>query len=388
MRRTPVQDADLRMSSGLETGGRNEERADFLPGPVRPICIDPHRILIFPNAIREQRRRKGHDSLLMLALQIPQIPYIRLSKIERGEVFAKAAELQQIGTVLGVNPQVLLVDIDAPDFSLALWAGMRGEPTGVGREGDELALLLAAAFRARRAGDPALTLAVLQSHYGLAAVIVSRIENAVKAPDRWNAPTMRAIRTVLGVADDDHLAPWLRAAHGSGALDPWLARIPGAAEREARTRSRIAALRAELERLPRQAPPSLDSPAISPEIASNRSVMVQGAPLPDGRIARTDSDQRVTLPEGSGPRSYALRMCRPSLGATLPGHAVLIVDPDRFPFHGGLAVLSEPEGLRVLVVTTDRDGHLLGHSLNPEKALVLDTVPPADLAMVTAVLLG
>jgi hypothetical protein len=44
--------------------------------------------------------------------------------------------------------------------------------------------------------------------------------------------------------------------------------------------------------------------------------------------------------------------------------------------------------LRVLAVTTDRDGRLIGHSLNPEKAVPLDEVCAADVAMVTAVLLG
>lgn len=352
------------------------------------IRIDFYRQIVFPNAIREQRRRKGHESLLMLAMQIPNIPYIRLSKIERGEVFAKAPELQQIAAALGVEAQALLVDVDAPDFSIALWAGLRGESTRANREKEELALLLAAAFRARRAGDPALTLAVLQSRYALPAVIISRIENAVKAPDRWNAATVQAICAVLGVADAPYLGGWLRAAHASGSLAPWLAQIPGAAEREARTRSRIAALRAELDRLPAPEPVLRDPVPAQGAAPADRTVAVEGAPLPDGRIARAESEQRVTLPAGSGPRSFALRMCRPTLGATVPGHAILIVDPDRFPFHGGLAVLTEPEGVRVLVVTTDRDGHLLGHSLNPEKALVLDAVAPADLAMVTAVLLG
>jgi len=79
-------------------------------------------------------------------------------------------------------------------------------------------------------------------------------------------------------------------------------------------------------------------------------------------------------------------MCRASLGAAIPGNAVLIVDPDRAPVHGGLVVLRESEGLRVLALSSDKDGTLIGHSTNPEKQIVLDTVSPDDLAMVTAVL--
>jgi hypothetical protein len=370
-------------SAGLPAARKRTSARRQAPS-ARAIPIDPFRALHFPNAIREQRRRKGYDSLLGLSALLPEIPYIRLSKIERGEVFAKATELQRIGAVLGVDAAALLVDVDAPDFSLNLWAGLRGEAMRFDREDEELAMLLAAAFRAQRAADDGLTLAHLQSRYGLPAVIVSRIENAAKPLSRWNAATVAAVCAVLGGAKRSELAAHLRALHASGALDPWLARIPGEAERTQRTRERIRALRHELARLPDL--PPVDTPPNPQAKAQNAAPLmltVCGAPLAAGLIDPMPSDQQVAAPYG-----YALRMCRPSLGAAIPGHAILIVDPDRFPFHGGIAVLTEGAGRRVLTVTTDREGHLIGHSLHPEKQIVLDVTPPTDLAMVTAILLG
>ena len=356
------------------------------------VAIDPYRTVLFPNRIREQRRRKGIESLLMLAGRLPAIPYIRLSKIERGEIFAKAQELHQIATVIGLDdPARLLLDVEAADFSIALWAGSRGETGELNRETEELAMLLAAAFRARRAGDPALTLARLQGDHGLPAVIVSRIENAVKPFDRWNADTIASVCALLGVRDRAALVDHLRTLHEKGALAEWLARIPGARERERRTRDRIRGLRTELSQLPPlpmetdPAAPHLTFMASDP-IRPDRLLTVLGVPAGDGAIDPFPGPQQVAPPPDTGPNAYALRMCRASLGAAIPGHAVLIVDPDRTPVQGGLTVLREEKGLRVLTVTTDRDGRLYGMSSNPEREVALDAVPPADLAMVTAVL--
>lgn len=367
------------------------------------IAVDPFRALVFPNAIREQRRRAGYESLLALSALLPHIPYIRLSKIERGEVIGKASELLEIAGALNVAPQSLLCDVEAPDFNLALWAGLRGEPISISREAEELAMLLAAAFRARRVADPDLTLARLQADFNLPAVIVSRIENAAKAPDRWNAATMESICRVLEVGNARELMEMLRTAHATGHLSPWLARIPGAADREAKTRAAIAKLRSDLDHhtqlparnlrppLARVAEPKAPPPrpASAPMAAPpTQKLIIYGAPAIDGCIDPAIRGEEIIAPANVGPRAYALRMGRPTLGSAIPGHAVLIVDPDRFPAQGGLAVVSEGALVRVVSITVDRDGRMLGHSVNPEKEIPLDTLAAGELAMVTAVLLG
>ena len=70
--------------------GKGKIRIGSTGAPV----IDLYRAFVFPNRVREQRQRQGFAKLLRLAARIPEIPYIRLSKIERGEVVARPDELR------------------------------------------------------------------------------------------------------------------------------------------------------------------------------------------------------------------------------------------------------------------------------------------------------
>ncbi|MDQ4421169.1 helix-turn-helix transcriptional regulator [Sphingobium sp. DEHP117] len=359
------------------------------------IVSDPYRTILFPNAVRERRLEAGIASQMELCTRLPQLAYIRLSKIERGEVFARATELWAIAGALGLDdPADLLIDIDAPGFSIEAWAGERVAASALARETGELAMLLAAAVRRLRAGQPALTLARLLEEYRLPAVTISRMENAIKPFHRWNAETIGALCALFGVPDKTGLIALLWSEFETGTLEEWLARIPGASEREARARERIAALRTELARMKKDGRtvgsqlPDAAAPSVPREgqRTSGRHLPVLGVPLGDGLIEPFPNPQHIAPPPGTGVEAYALRMCRASLGAAIPGGAVLIVDPERIPASVGLAVLREGVGLRVLALSTDREGRLIGHSSNPEKTILLDAVAPADLAMVTAVL--
>ena len=101
--------------------GGDKERSGREP------AIDIHRAFVFPNRMREFRQRAGYARLLHFAAELRDIPYIRLSKIERGEVFARPEELRRIAAALKISPTELLIDIDLPTFDLARWA----EPFGV-----------------------------------------------------------------------------------------------------------------------------------------------------------------------------------------------------------------------------------------------------------------
>ena len=381
-------------TEGLKRAGYTPSvRDDRAGGDRAVIAVDPYRTLIFPNAVRERRLEAGISSQLALSALVPSLPYIRISKIERGEVFARAEELVAIAQALGLDdPADLLVDVDAPGFAMATWARGRIEPHSHVREEEELAMLLAAAVRRLRAGSPALTLARLLEEYRLPAVVISRIENAVKPFYRWNTDTNSALCALFGVPDRAGLIALLWGEFAAGVLTEWLARIPGASVRAARTGARIAALRTELARMGEDGRPTgalaqLRFPAQRQEArASARLLQVLGVPLGDGMIEPFPNPQHIAPPPGAGPDAYALRMCRASLGLAIPGGAVLIVDPARAPVAGGLAVLREGDGLRVLALSSDKDGRLIGHSSNPEKAIVLDKVSPADLTPVTAVL--
>lgn len=370
------------------------------------IAIDYHRGLVFPNNIRKFRKQRNVGSLLELAERLPDITYIRLSKIERGEIFARADELRAIARALGLDPVRLLVNVDDPDFDIAHWAeGLQGN--GVADpEGERMAVLLAAAVRARRGGDPALTIAVLETEYGIAPVMLSRIENALKPLERWNADVRAALCRLFGVADDEALAAHVEALFGAGQLDAVLPLVANPELRLAKSRARIAELKGELSasaaaggavchtsayagHVPAEQSGTADAceplghDASSPASAG-RVLPVFGAPLPDGLIARVPTDYTVDAPRNAGPRAYGLRFDRPTLGAGLPGRAVLVVDPDRFPAIGGLGVIGLDEGLRVVSVAADRHQRMMGYSENPDIEMELDGIDPWRIAAVIA----
>lgn len=388
---------------------RDETASGGGVGP-RAISVDPHRLVVFPNRIRELRRAHGQSKLLALSARLPAIPYIRLSKIERGEVVARADELRAVAAAIGVEAADLLIDVDAPEFDIARWAEPFQDAGAFDAVEEGFAVKLAAAVRVRRAGDRALTVAALDRDYGIAPVILSRIENAHKTLDRWNAATVGALCRLLAVRDEGELRALVEAQYRSGALDAALAGFGDPEARLARMRARIAALVAELGGAPVPGPdaagngravtartataatPPTGRPAIAapaptpPSFATIRLLPVFGAPRADGLIDPVAvPGALVEAPRHAGPRAFGLRACRPSLGAGLPGHGVLVVDPDAYPFGAGLAVLREDDGYRLLQTSYDLNGAMRGHSLNPPLDLALDGTDPARLAAVLAV---
>lgn len=374
--------------------------------PAAPTTsIDFYRAFVFPNNIRKYRHDKNIGTLLQLAQHIPSITYIRLSKIERGEIFPRSDEVARIAAFLDVDPSQLLIDIDEPGFDIASWAIQFQDPAGIDPVTDSMAVLLAAALRARRAADNKLSIAAIETDYGIAPVILSRLENAYKPIERWNEDIRQALYRLFRVADAGGLQAYLAAAHTSGALSATLPLVANPETRRAKTRAKVAALRAELDRQPSNAPPPSRRKASLPlldcsvaptekaaarvldaihasESATVRLVPVFGAPLNDGLIARIATGEQVEAPRNAGPRAYGLRICRPTLGSGLPGRSIVVVDPDRFPSAGGLAVVQEAAGLRLLSITFDRQGRMLGYSEHPDREIVIDDIEATDVATV------
>ncbi|MEA1013953.1 helix-turn-helix transcriptional regulator [Sphingosinicella sp. LY1275] len=360
------------------------------PAGGRDVRIDRYKTIVFPNNLRALRKRAGYPKLLALAEALPDIPYIRLSKIERGEVFAKAEELVRIAAALRVAPSDLLVDIGDPAFDLPAWAAEIHDDRSFDRDAETFAALLGAALRHRRTSDAALTIAALDKDYGIPPVILSRIENAHKTLDRWNDATVAALCRIFDVANVAGLRERVRALHAAGALNALLDGISNPQLRIAKTRARVAELRAQLAgAAPAEAPAApaaIAEPAVpAVDVAGTaRLLPVFGAPLADGLIAKAATGASVEAPRTAGPRAYGLRVCRPSLGGGLPGSATIVVDPERFPSSGGLAVVREVDGLRLLSVTFDRNGAMKGYSQVPDREVALDALDPADVAAVIA----
>ncbi len=368
--------------------------AAITSGARRASPVDPFRAIVFPNRVREWRQRAGFARLLPFAARIADIPYIRLSKIERGEVVPRAHELRRIAAMLGIRPEDLLLDLEAPHFSIERWATPFNDRRAPDHSEEAFALELAAAIRLRRQGDRSLTIAAIERSFGIAPVTLSRIENAQRLFARWNATTQAAIFALLEVRDEPALRAALATMAHEGVLAPMIAAMQNPDARRERMRQRLVALRAEL------AGPNggVPEPDARPEPGLRR-LAVFGAAVGEGRVARTPTAITIADSSGAGARAFALRVCRATLGGGLPGNAIVIVDPDRYPVAGGLAVVREhdaaPDGAampdgkaienyRIVAVTVDRDGRLFGYSTTPAVEFPLDARPSEDLGAIVA----
>ncbi len=369
---------------------------------LNDIKPDRYRSFVFPNRVREHRQHQGMYRLMALSNQLADIPYIRLSKIERGEVVARADELLRISSTLGIDPEDLLIDIDAPDFDIANWAEPFHDPRNWDAQDERNAVLLGAALRCQRNKDRSLTIARLEQEYGLPAVILSRLENAQKPLLRWNETTIAAVCRLFASPDIARLLEQLKECFLHGELDPFVQAITDPEARSARTRQRIEALRTELRAektggtefspQPDSAPPNVQNrnhgaPNMAAAAAASRSpprgtLPVLGAPVQGGLIAPEPNGTVVDAPSGAGPRAFALRVCRATLGAGLPPNAVVIVDPDRPATLGSLAAIRSRDGYRLVTVTLDRSGTTMGYSVLPDLAINMDELEPADVAAV------
>ncbi|WP_242184391.1 helix-turn-helix transcriptional regulator [Sphingomonas sp. CARO-RG-8B-R24-01] len=367
--------------------------ADDIPPLPNALTVDPFRAVVFPNRVREARQRAGFSRLLPFSSRIPDIPYIRLSKIERGEVVPRAHELGRIADTLGIQAEDLLLDLDAPQFSIDRWAAPFADRRAVDVPEEVFALSLAAAIRLRRQADRTLTIAAIERTYGIAPVTLSRIENAQRPFARWNATTQAAICQMLEVPDEAALRRKLSIQAADGTLHAMVVAMQNPALRGQRMRERMVALRAEIANLR-----SGTVSAVAPDGQGGRRLPVFGTPLGNGLIARTPTGIMILEIGDAGSRAFGLRACRPTLGGGLPGNAIVIVDPDRYPVAGGLAVVDETAtlgqddaaeetqvtALRIVAVTVDRDGRMFGYSTSPPVEIAFDQRPSDHLGAIVA----
>ena len=367
------------------TNWRGRRRAMTLVGgdqAAEPV-VDPWRAVIFPNRIREHRLAHGRLKLLSFANGLPDIPYIRLSKIERGEVTARADELVQIAAAIGVAPAELLIDVDAPEFAIAEWFA----PFAEGAVADDpaearMALLVAGAMRRLREANPRLTAPVLEAEFAIPPVTLSRIENAQKGLARWNANTVGALCRLFDVPDEAALRDSVEEQQRAGALGHYVGSIAGPVARLERTRQRIAALRVELKDVGNRGVAA--SPGTTTTTAGGRTVPVHGASLGEGLLSLTKTGARIEAPSIAGPRAFGVRVCRATLGGGLPGQSTVIVDPDRYPQAGGLALVRDGAGYRIVAIALDRTGAMMGYADFPPFEIAIDTLAPAEIAAVIA----
>lgn len=359
-----------------EVRDREATAATVLNIPFRPF-----RHVVFPNNIRALRRARpdlSHDDVLSPRADAvlggePRRRYLRLSKIERGEVVPTAEELTEISRALALDAERLMVDVTSPSFSLADW----GNATRVERmftpQDDRLALLVAAGFRRARRLLPSRSTAQLRA-LGLRGVDMWRIENACRPINRWKPRALEIIAAVLGLeaADVRNISFHVEELHAAGELSEWLSPLIDESLQLDRIVRTVARIRAELDgvagsvaALPRRQDPLLfdSQPPPAPAL---RPILLRGdGSTASGLIAHSRGGATVIAPGPCGPGAFALRTGRPVLGPAFPAGTILVVDPDRPPSVGGVAVILEDEGFRVVALSTDRTGARIGYTVTP-----------------------
>ncbi|MBS7671542.1 helix-turn-helix transcriptional regulator [Croceicoccus sp. 1NDH52] len=157
------------------------------------------RYTVFPNALRDLRRKKGYDTLQAFVNDTNiEVNYTRLAKIERGQVYPRADEIRSISSALGVPVSKIFIDTTDPQFDREAWAHSHIEASLLYVGGNREDMRLAAAMRIRRK-ELGLSTTNL-GKFKLPAATASRIENAERPFSRWPDKVKNAVRRVFGAS--------------------------------------------------------------------------------------------------------------------------------------------------------------------------------------------
>jgi len=322
------------------------------------------RSTVFPNAVRDVRMKKGFDTLRAFGPKVDDVNYTRLAKIERGEIFPTAPEMRSISRALGVQVSTLLIDPSTPGFNREAWAREHIEAKLENRGGGLDAMKLGAAMRVKRLELGRSTTDMKE--FGLPAATVSRIENAERPIERWDAGIQRGIAKVLGVRGNASVTNRVDEMFDEGSLDQMLHDLFSPEAIDERNKKRLRSLLAELDtKKAQQMLHDLDSVAV-----------MSGKATDDGRFSISASERRVHLPEGVGPDSVAIEIVEPVLGPGLPRGTVVVVDPSQKVGDGDVAAVLSKGGNSVRMLSVSEvEGQLVGYSMASEEQIDLSDLP-------------
>ena len=340
------------------------------------------RSTVFPNAVRDVRVSKGFETLRSLDESgRMDLTDTRLGKIERGEIFPTADEMRSISRALGVQVGTLLLDVNEPGFDREAWARDHIEAKLANRGGGIEAMRLGAAVRVSRIAMGRST-TDMKDDFGLPAATVSRIENADRPIERWDAGTQRGIAKVLRVRGTAAVKRRVAEMHASGDLDVMLHDLFSQEAIDQRNARRLRALLSDLSG--RKAARMLQHL----EANDNSMVVLTGSSDASGTFCVAPSDRKVPLPDGVARGSLAVEMADPVLGPGLPRGTVVVLDPEQAPVDGDVAAIVSRSGDRIrLVSVSGSDGTLLGFSVAFDEQVDLLSLPQGSrlMRMVAAV---
>ena len=335
---------------------------------LRKINLEENGIVrstVFPNAMRDVRERRGYDTLRAFDGQV-DITYTRLAKIERGEIFPTAEEMKSIARAMSVPVASLLIDPTDPTFDREKWAREHIEAKLAHRGGGLDAMKLGAAMRVRRLALGRSTTDM--KDFGLPAATVSRIENAERPIERWEAQTQKGIAKVLGARGNAGVQRKVSEMFESGQLDEMLRTLFSQEAIDERNRKRLKALLSDL-------PPGKKISKLLQDLdESDGQIAVLGGTLGErGAFSVSETDRRVTLPEGAARGCVAVEMADPVLGPGLQAGTVIIADPEQEVSAGDVAVVISADRSQAKVLSvSEAEGRMVGFSMAPESRTFLD----------------
>jgi transcriptional regulator with XRE-family HTH domain len=338
-----------------------------------PLVLEENGIVrstVFPNAVRDVRVRRGFDTLRAFASdEHVDVTYTRLAKIERGEIFPTADEMKSIARAMGVPVASLLIDPNDPSFDREAWAREHIEAKLAHRGGGIEAMKLGAAMRVRRLAMKRSTTDM--KDHGLPAATVSRIENADRPIERWDASTQKGIAKVLGVRGNAGVNRKVAEMFASGELDGMLRTLFSPEAIHERNSKRYKALLAELPTGKKVSKLLQDLNAEDDEIA-----VLSGDVAEQGAFNVAPSQRRVAIPAGASRSSMAVEVAEAVLGPGLPRHTVIVADPEQPVSAGDVAVVfSGDRSVVRLLSIADNGGSLIGFSMANDSMMTLSALP-------------
>ena len=334
------------------------------------------RSVVFPNRIRKMRKADGYRTLqAFLDVRLLNLTYDRLAKIERGEVVPAADELKEIARALETDVGRLLVDQNDPMFDRERWAREHIESRLAHRGGGIEAMKLGAALRVRRQSLGHATTDM--KAFGLSAATVSRIENADRPIQRWDAATQQAIARVFGVdgpREVSRVRQFVDKMYRTGQLDETLRSLFSAEAIRERNDRRMRSLLTQLD--------DPEAKDILVRMDSRLTPVLTGEAGEDGLMEMRYSGRLTALPENAPRASIAVEVVSEPLGPGLPSGWILIAGPAASIEDGDVVVVLFDNGRtgRILAVRDTGDS-FEGFSIRPRFTMALDELPPGATLM-------
>ena len=328
------------------------------------------RLTVFPNKLREIRREAGYETLkdFVEATKLDAVNYIRLAKIERGQIFPRPEEMLALAEVLKVEPIDLVIDTLDGKFDRVAWAHENIKATLKFSGGNRKDMRIGAALRVRRRilGIPILSLQA----FGLPAATASRIENAERPFERWKPKVQKAVARAFGLRSMDNVEKVIDSYEEDGSLAATMAELfSPEALAERHDNNLLSLLRAlpgkKAQRMANKLEEQMAASGVSLPSAFNvarddegqevnllssaTSLTVYVGKTKDGETELVESNEPFS--RGIDTPGIAIRLDKPVLGMGLPTSALLVFEEfDRKDVSEGM-VLGLMHGSTIRVVS-------------------------------------